>query len=153
VVEARIEPQLGAEADEQAPTAADAAPRVAKRPPAPKPGKRAIKEAQPAFDLAVPGEWRLPPLNLLPAPKASDRGDRMTQDALEQNAKLLEGVLEDYGIRGRIIQVRPGPVVTLYELEPEPGLKSARVIGLADDIARSMSAVSARVAVVPGRNV
>src|SRR5439155_5203718 len=72
---------------------------------------------------------------------------------MEQNAKLLKGVLEDDGIRGRIIQVRPGPVVTLYELEPEPGLKFSRVIGLADDIARAMSAVSARVAVVPGRNV
>ena len=150
----RIEPELGHEPGEDAPVTAEAAaPRVAKRAPAPKPGKRAIREAQPALDLSVPGEWRLPPLNLLPAPKAGDRVDRMNQDALEQNAKLLEGVLEDYGIRGRIIQVRPGPVVTLYELEPEPGLKSARVIGLADDIARSMSAVSARVAVVPGRNV
>ena len=65
---------------------------------------------------------------------------------------MLEGVLEDFGVSGEIINVRPGPVVTLYELEPAPGIKSSRVIGLADDIARSMSAVSARVAVVPGRN-
>ena len=72
---------------------------------------------------------------------------------LEQNARMLEGVLEDFGVRGEIIHVRPGPVVTLYELEPAPGIKSSRVIGLADDIARSMSAISARVAVVPGRNV
>jgi len=76
----------------------------------------------------------------------------MSSDALEQNARMLEGVLEDFGVRGEIVNVRPGPVVTLYELEPAPGIKSSRVIGLADDIARSMSAISARVAVVPGRN-
>ncbi|WP_448153910.1 DNA translocase FtsK, partial [Lactiplantibacillus pentosus] len=67
-------------------------------------------------------------------------------------ARLLEGVLEDFGVRGEIINVKPGPVVTLYELEPAPGIKSSRVIGLADDIARSMSAIAARVAVIPGRN-
>ncbi|MCP8894751.1 DNA translocase FtsK [Shinella daejeonensis] len=77
----------------------------------------------------------------------------LTQEQLEQNAGLLESVLEDFGVRGEIIHVRPGPVVTLYEFEPAPGVKSSRVIGLADDIARSMSALSARVAVVPGRNV
>jgi DNA segregation ATPase FtsK/SpoIIIE-like protein len=72
---------------------------------------------------------------------------------LEENARLLEGVLDDFGVRGEIINVRPGPVVTLYELEPAPGIKSSRVISLADDIARSMSAIAARVAVIPGRNV
>jgi S-DNA-T family DNA segregation ATPase FtsK/SpoIIIE len=76
----------------------------------------------------------------------------VSEDALEQNARLLEGVLDDFGVKGEIINVRPGPVVTLYELEPAPGIKSSRVIGLADDIARSMSAISARVAVVQGRN-
>jgi S-DNA-T family DNA segregation ATPase FtsK/SpoIIIE len=76
----------------------------------------------------------------------------VSTDALEQNATLLESTLEDFGVRGEIINVRPGPVVTLYELEPAPGTKSSRVISLADDIARSMSAVSARVAVVQGRN-
>jgi len=158
-VSARAEPRLSGHGPRVAAAEVDvdveepAAPRVVKPKPAPKPGKRAEKESQPALDLVVPGEWRLPPLNLLPQPKAGDRVDRMNQDALEQNAKLLESVLDDYGIRGKIIQVRPGPVVTLYELEPEPGLKSSRVIGLADDIARSMSAVSARVAVVTGRNV
>ena len=70
----------------------------------------------------------------------------------QNNATALEGVLSDFGVRGEIINARPGPVVTLYELEPAPGIKSSRVIGLADDIARSMSALSARVAVVPGRN-
>jgi hypothetical protein len=76
----------------------------------------------------------------------------LSPEALEQNARLLEGVLEDFGVKGEIIHVRPGPVVTLYELEPAPGIKSSRVIGLAEDIARSMSAIAARVAVVPGRN-
>ncbi len=76
----------------------------------------------------------------------------MSTDALEQNATLLESTLEDFGVRGEILAVRPGPVVTLYELEPAPGTKSSRVISLADDIARSMSAISARVAVVQGRN-
>src|SRR5204863_7379879 len=73
-------------------------------------------------------------------------------ERLEAMARRLEGVLEDFGVKGDIINVRPGPVVTLYELEPAPGIKSSRVISLADDIARSMSAISARVAVVPGRN-
>jgi S-DNA-T family DNA segregation ATPase FtsK/SpoIIIE len=77
----------------------------------------------------------------------------ISDEALEQNARMLENVLGDFGVRGEIINVRPGPVVTLYELEPAAGVKSSRVIGLADDIARSMSAVAARVAVVPGRNV
>ncbi|MHB1109454.1 MAG: DNA translocase FtsK, partial [Devosia sp.] len=73
-------------------------------------------------------------------------------ERLEAMARRLEGVLQDFGVKGDIINVRPGPVVTLYELEPAPGIKSSRVISLADDIARSMSAISARVAVVPGRN-
>ena len=85
-------------------------------------------------------------------PKNVVRDASLSKDALEQNARLLEGVLEDFGVKGEIIHVRPGPVVTLYELEPAPGIKSSRVIGLADDIARSMSAIAARVAVVPGRN-
>ena len=88
---------------------------------------------------------------MLTEPKKSV-GAKISQDALEQNARLLEGVLDDFGVKGEIVNVRPGPVVTLYELEPAPGIKSSRVIGLADDIARSMSAVSARVAVVQGRN-
>ena len=76
----------------------------------------------------------------------------MSSEALEENARQLESVLDDFGVKGDVGNVRPGPVVTLYELEPAPGIKSSRVVGLADDIARSMSAVSARVAVVPGRN-
>jgi S-DNA-T family DNA segregation ATPase FtsK/SpoIIIE len=93
----------------------------------------------------------LPPLELLAAPKASGRAV-LSPEMLANNAAALESVLADFGVRGEIINTRPGPVVTLYELEPAPGIKSSRVIGLADDIARSMSALSARVAVVAGRN-
>jgi DNA segregation ATPase FtsK/SpoIIIE, S-DNA-T family len=115
-----------------------------------KPGRREVREAQVSiFDHE---EFQFPPLSLLAEPKRSAT-PQVSTDALEQNARLLEGVLDDFGVRGEIINVRPGPVVTLYELEPAPGTKSSRVIGLAEDIARSMSAVAARVAVVPGRNV
>jgi DNA segregation ATPase FtsK/SpoIIIE, S-DNA-T family len=117
--------------------------------PAP-PGKRATQEAQPV--LALDGEPILPPLNLLTKAPAT-RTETVDEEALSKNARMLEAVLEDFGVRGRIVQVRPGPVVTLYELEPAPGIKASRVIGLADDIARSMSAISVRVAVVPGRTV
>ncbi|APG94205.1 DNA translocase FtsK (plasmid) [Sinorhizobium americanum] len=96
--------------------------------------------------------YEFPAKELLQEPPQG-QGFFMTQEQLEQNAGLLESVLEDFGVKGEIIHVRPGPVVTLYEFEPAPGVKSSRVIGLADDIARSMSALSARVAVVPGRNV
>lgn len=95
--------------------------------------------------------FQLPSLNLLTAQKVSER-TTLPKDLLDANAASLESVLSDFGVRGEIINARPGPVVTLYELEPAPGIKSSRVIGLADDIARSMSAVSARVAVVSGRN-
>ena len=100
----------------------------------------------------APEFYEYPALELLTEPKKPARGVEISEDILESNARVLEGVLEDFSVRGEIINVRPGPVVTLYELEPAPGIKSSRVIGLADDIARSMSAVSARVAVVPGRN-
>jgi S-DNA-T family DNA segregation ATPase FtsK/SpoIIIE len=95
--------------------------------------------------------FELPPLSLLAAAKSNDR-QTLSVETIQENATALEGVLGDFGVRGEIINARPGPVVTLYELEPAPGIKSSRVIGLADDIARSMSALSARVAVVPGRN-
>ena len=131
---------------------APAAPRsvVIETPRAPVPGKRQQKERQSALDLG--DSAILPSLALLkPPPPAPVR--RIDAASLEQNARLLEGVLEDFGVKGRIGEVRPGPVVTMYELEPAPGIKASRVIGLADDIARSMSALSARVAVVPGKNV
>jgi S-DNA-T family DNA segregation ATPase FtsK/SpoIIIE len=95
--------------------------------------------------------FELPGVSMLTAPKASDR-QPLSKSELDNNSRALEGVLGDFGVRGEIVKAHPGPVVTLYELEPAPGIKSSRVIGLADDIARSMSALSARVAVVPGRN-
>lgn len=114
-----------------------------------------LSAAARAIDLSVLPEmegYQLPPVELLQEP-VFQQTTSMSQEALEQSAGLLESVLEDFGVRGEIIDVRPGPVVTLYEFEPAPGVKSSRVIGLSDDIARSMSALSARVAVVPGRNV
>ncbi|MFN4056580.1 MAG: DNA translocase FtsK 4TM domain-containing protein [Roseinatronobacter sp.] len=119
----------------------------------PQPSRRAQEEAQPrfAFDPSRP-QFELPPLTLL---ETASSVQRFTQsdEALEENARMLENVLDDYGVRGEIVSVRPGPVVTQYELEPAPGLKASRVIGLADDIARSMSALSARVSTVPGRSI
>ena len=115
-----------------------------------KPGKRAAREAQPSL-IDEGGAFELPPLHLLADAPATGT-TALSPQALERNAGLLEGVLEDFRVTGEIINVCPGPVVTLYEFEPAPGIKSARVIGLADDIARSMSAISARVAVIPGRN-
>ncbi len=151
-------------ADEPDPFDADDEPLpLAPVPAAAKPGPRIF---QPAAPKTVPVQTRLPlpepdgtdsyelpSLDLLAEPRPSDRHISVSMEALQENARMLEGVLDDFGVRGEIINVRPGPVVTLYELEPAPGIKSSRVIGLADDIARSMSAVSARVAVVPGRNV
>jgi S-DNA-T family DNA segregation ATPase FtsK/SpoIIIE len=96
-------------------------------------------------------KFELPSVSVLAAPRAADR-QPLSRSELEANSRALEGVLQDFGVRGEIVKANPGPVVTLYELEPAPGIKSSRVIGLADDIARSMSALSARVAVVPGRN-
>ncbi len=117
------------------------------------PSARAKAEAQPnlAFDDSS-SDFELPPLNLLTNPVSIER-HHLSDEALEENARMLETVLDDYGVKGEIVSVRPGPVVTMYELEPAPGLKASRVIGLADDIARSMSALSARVSTVPGRTV
>ncbi|MDG1437663.1 MAG: DNA translocase FtsK 4TM domain-containing protein, partial [Emcibacteraceae bacterium] len=117
-----------------------------------KTSKRETIERQPMLDIITDGEFALPSLSLLSPPKPLSDQDRLTNDALEQNARMLESVLDDFGVKGEITKVRPGPVVTLYELEPAPGTKSSRVINLADDIARSMSAISARVAVVAGKN-
>jgi len=124
--------------------------RVQTMAPPPKQSTRVQREAQPSFIKG--SEFELPSLHFLQNVPERSPDMILSKDALEQNARLLEGVLEDFGVKGEIINVRPGPVVTLYELEPAPGIKSSRVIGLADDIARSMSAIAARVAVVPGRN-
>ncbi len=124
--------------DTEAELVPDAEPRAPRKPRAPK-TRRSISG------------YQLPPLELLTQPSKSGRAT-VSSESLQTNATALEGVLGDFGVRGEIINARPGPVVTLYELEPAPGIKSSRVISLADDIARSMSALSARVAVVSGRN-
>ncbi len=112
------------------------------------------KIAQSSLELRPrKGQYQLPPMNLLSEPSKKVKKQQMNEASLSQNARLLETVLNDFGVNGEIVKVRPGPVVTLYELEPSPGTKSSRVIGLADDIARSMSSISARIATVSGRNV
>ncbi len=115
---------------------------------------RAREEAQPKLPLGTEPEppYNAPPLSLLANPSTIVR-HHLSDDALESNARMLESVLDDYGVKGEIVSVRPGPVVTMYELEPAAGVKASRVIGLADDIARSMSALSARVSTIPGRSV
>src|SRR5690606_8958380 len=119
----------------------------------PAPGTRVMREAQGMLALDERGDgFDLPELGLLAEPRHTGVPAEHRPEHLEAMARQLEGVLEDFGVKGDIINVRPGPVVTLFELEPAPGIKSSRVISLADDIARSMSAISARVAVVPGRN-
>ena len=130
------------------PSAATRTPRISlplRKPPPPR---------QPSLPLpeTTAGQWRLPPLSLLKAAPAR-HGTGPSEDALQANARLLESVLDEYGVQGAIREIRPGPVVTLYELEPAPGIRSARVIGLADDVARSMSVTAVRIATVPGRNV
>jgi DNA segregation ATPase FtsK/SpoIIIE, S-DNA-T family len=129
-----VEAEEDEESDDEMPVAAAKKPR-----PAQKPLRRAADG------------YALPSLNLLSAPRPGER-TTLSAEVIRENGAALEGVLSDFGVRGEIINARPGPVVTLYELEPAPGIKSSRVISLADDIARSMSALSARVAVVSGRN-
>ncbi len=155
-------------ADEAVPTPPDMAqmpPPPAAQAPAPRtvvqhppkkpaqPSRRAREEAQPALQFEErQSDYELPPLGLLSDAESIER-QHLSDEALEENARMLESVLDDYGVKGEIVSVRPGPVVTMYELEPAPGLKASRVIGLSDDIARSMSALSARVSTVPGRSV
>ncbi len=153
----RAEPTVRAKVD--SPKAAPApAPAPEARPARKKkPAKPTPKDStsEPELDLEPEPEEDgdlLPPLSLLYEPTAADYPERASEEELEANARMLESVLEDFGVKGEITDVRAGPVVTLYELKPAPGTKSSRVIGLADDIARSMSAISARVAVVPGRD-
>jgi DNA segregation ATPase FtsK/SpoIIIE, S-DNA-T family len=138
----RPDPRTEEEAEDEEDVTGAPAQRAARKPrsaPAPKATRRSS------------GGYALPPHELLTQPSKSGRST-ITSEMLQENAATLEGVLGDFGVRGEIINARPGPVVTLYELEPAPGIKSSRVISLADDIARSMSALSARVAVVSGRN-
>jgi len=156
---ARDEPASPAAAVEPAPipppappiSDGSAAPVAIKAPKAgPKDSGREQREAQGAFDFVKTGGFALPELAMLAKPKP--RASAFDEGALRQNAQLLESVLAEFGVRGNIDQIRPGPVVTLYELVPAAGVKSARVVALSDDIARSMSVAACRVSVVPGRN-
>jgi S-DNA-T family DNA segregation ATPase FtsK/SpoIIIE len=143
----------GSDAPAHAPAPASPARKVQAPALRQQPSRAARAEAQPSLALEEAAEGYAPPtLSLLTAPPDGPR-TALCETALEENARMLETVLDDYGIKGEIVSVRPGPVVTMYELEPAPGLKAARVIGLADDIARSMSALAARVSTVPGRSV
>ena len=137
--------------------AAAAAPEIEDRPRrAPEisdpsaPPKRAAAGKTAQTDMFAP--FTLPSLDLLVEPPA-DKGPKLDKLALERNARLLENVLDDFNVKGEITAVRTGPVVTMYELEPAPGIKASRVVGLAEDIARNMSAISARVSPIPGRTV
>ncbi|WNK00251.1 DNA translocase FtsK [Thalassospiraceae bacterium LMO-JJ14] len=129
------------------------APVVDPRPKRAKTGRKAQARRQQTLPLGGEEDYVQPPLEILDIAQSTREETRESREALQQNARYLSTVLEEYGVKGEIVKVRPGPVVTLYELEPAPGTKTSRVIGLSDDIARSMSAVSVRVAVVPGRNV
>jgi S-DNA-T family DNA segregation ATPase FtsK/SpoIIIE len=120
--------------------------------PAAPAGRVNLRKSSAQPGLALGDSYVLPPLDLLA--RAPEKGRQQIDRAgLERNARLLESVLEDFHVRGDIVEVRPGPVVTMYELEPASGIKASRVIQLADDIARNMSALSARVATIPGRSV
>jgi S-DNA-T family DNA segregation ATPase FtsK/SpoIIIE len=155
----RREPRAVMPVARPAPPPDEQPPEIAARPrPAPArhvlaraAARRPTAAAQESLQLDE-GGWRFPPLSLLKAaPARATTGP--SAEALDGNARLLETVLSDYGVQGSIVEIRPGPVVTLYELEPAPGIRSARVIGLADDIARSLSVTAVRIATVPGRNV
>jgi S-DNA-T family DNA segregation ATPase FtsK/SpoIIIE len=122
-------------------------PEIADTRQPPRPAKLADKAQKDLFD-----SYRLPSLDLL-ADAPQDTAPKLDKLALERNARLLENVLDDFNVKGEITAVRTGPVVTMYELEPAPGIKASRVIGLAEDIARNMSAISARVSPIPGKTV
>ena len=150
-VSARVRREAGI--PDAAPTAVEAAigaPKV--KPPKlpPKQSGREEREAQSTFEFLKPGGFALPELSMLAKPKP--RAAQFDEGALRQNAQLLVSVLAEFGVKGQVDQIRPGPVVTLYELVPAAGVKSARVVALSDDIARSMSVAACRVSVVPGRN-
>jgi len=144
-------PALDDEDDEAFAPPVEARPLAIAKPKAlPKDSGREQREQQKAFDFTDEGGFQLPELAMLA--KAKPRSSEVDAAALRQNARLLESVLAEFGVKGQIDQIRPGPVVTMYELVPAPGVKTARVVALADDIARSMSVISCRVAVAQGRN-
>ncbi len=145
----RVQRTAAASPPSSRPTVAVAEP-ASPSPARPKPGASRKHAAQPG--LALGDSYALPDPGLLAAPPEKGRA-QIDRAALERNARILESVLDDFNVRGNIVEVRPGPVVTMYELEPASGIKASRVIALADDIARNMQAISARVAIIPGRSV
>ncbi len=152
--EAEYEDEEEYDADEEdEPLVADPSERIGGKRNIIRKAKRKIKPRkprQPVFPAFSAENYKAPSIGLLGKPR--ERRSQISNATLDANARMLENVLSDFGVNGEIINVRPGPVVTLYELEPAAGVKSSRVINLADDIARSMSAIACRVAVVPGRN-
>lgn len=154
----RIAPRIAGSEPDPMPVPAVEQPQSVPRQPVihtPAAAKSAGKSAggQDRFRFSEESEWELPPVDLMQDVPA-DNPDYMPDPALlRRNAEMLANVLRDFSIQGDIVNIHPGPVVTLYELEPAPGVKTSRVISLSDDIARSMSAVSVRCAVIPGRNV
>ncbi|PZU57146.1 MAG: cell division protein FtsK [Sphingobium sp.] len=144
-----IDDRDGREVERRRPVSTEAKPPITIQSPKPAPAQKAIA---PVSQDDLFANSALPSPDLLSAPPASS-GGKIDRQALERNARLLESVLDDFHVKGNITEVRPGPVVTMYELEPAPGIKASRVIALADDIARNMSALSARVATIPGRTV
>ncbi|KZE13472.1 MULTISPECIES: DNA translocase FtsK [Sphingomonas] len=140
-VPARPQPRRVAQADDRAP------PVIAERAASP-----ALASAPKPASSEGRDNFALPSIDLL-APPPESTGPAIDKAALERNSRLLESVLDDFNVKGQVVKVAPGPVVTMYELEPEPGIRASRVIQLADDIARNMSAISARVATIPGRTV
>ncbi|KQM85427.1 cell division protein FtsK [Sphingomonas sp. Leaf23] len=138
---ARPQPRRAAPADDRAP------PVIADRAASP-----ALASAPRPASSEGRDNFALPAIDLL-APAPESTGPTVDKAALERNSRLLESVLDDFNVKGQVVKVAPGPVVTMYELEPEPGIRASRVIQLADDIARNMSAISARVATIPGRTV
>jgi S-DNA-T family DNA segregation ATPase FtsK/SpoIIIE len=151
----RQEPSLNNEAAPSETIENIAEPLIAKKEPiqviAPK--QPTITKPQKSFALDHSGEWELPTLDLLQEPPAEDINSQLDESSLRQNAEMLQNVLSDFKVQGDIVSIHPGPVVTLYEFEPAPGVKAARIIGLSDDIARSMAAISVRCSIIPGRNV
>jgi S-DNA-T family DNA segregation ATPase FtsK/SpoIIIE len=141
-----------ATSDKEDPTLAAPKRKPVVAPRAEKPAKPAKEEKQKKLDLRRnEEEWQLPHLDLL-IERAANNVARLDEAALQKNAEMLQSTLGDFGVQGDILKVSPGPIVTLYEMEPAPGTKTSRVIGLSDDIARSMSSTAVRVAVVPGKN-
>lgn len=117
--------------------------------PAPRPRQR--ESTQAFLPLVVEGDFTLPPLDLLNEPKPKKGGE--SEQALEQNARRIEAELLNFNVQGKIVNIRPGPVITIYELEPAPGVKSSAILNLQDDLARAMSALSIRISTIPGKNV